>query len=82
MENIYNFLFFLHLNYILIFSDDFPISENKLLVGKIWIIDMDDLLTTITEGAAAATGGSKEDVDECQDCTQKIIGNGDNILPI
>ena len=68
-------LFFLQLNSILIFSDDFPISENKLLVGEIWIIDMDDLLTTNTAGAAAPAGGSTEEVDECQDGTKKVTGD-------
>ena len=50
----------------IVFSCDFPISEDKLLVGMIWIIDMDDLLATNTAGAAATAGGGTEEEDECQ----------------
>ena len=52
---------------ILIFSDDFPISEDKLLVGEIWIIDMDDLLPTNTAGdAAPGARWIAEEEDKCQ----------------
>ena len=64
--NLINTLLFLQLNCIFVFLDDFPISEDKLLVREIWIIDMDELLVTNTV----------VEVDKSQKSTNKIKGNG------